>query len=95
MEDREEGSVVRSKEFYIRGEVRGEALTHKCISAHFLVRAGSMHMFLCVLTCVCVCVCVCLRERERNFGGLGWGDIEMDRDDILATFSKIVHLTGL
>jgi len=74
MEDREEGSVVRSKEFYIRGEVRGEALTHKCISAHFLVRAGSMHMFLCVLTCVCVCVCVCVSERERKkLWGLGVG----------------------
>ena len=87
--------MVRSKEFYVRGEVHGEALTHKCISVHFLVCTGSMHMFLCVRVCVCVCVCVCLRERERNFVGLGWGDIEMDRDDILATFSKIVHLTCL
>ena len=89
--------MVRSKEFYVRGEVHGEALTHKCISVHFLVCTGSMHMFLCVRVCVCgwVCVCVCLRERDRNFWGLGWGDIEMDRDDILATFSKIVHLTGL
>ena len=60
MEDREEGSVVRSKEFYVRGEVRGEALTHKCISVHFLVCTGSMHMFLCVRVCVCVCVCVCV-----------------------------------
>ena len=74
---REEGRAVRSKEFYISGEVRGEALMHKCVSACFLVHAGSMRMILCVPACVCVgvcvcvCVCVCLRERERNFGGLG------------------------
>ena len=86
---REEGSVVRSKEFYIRGEVHGEALMHKCISVYFLVHAGSVCMFL----------CVCERERERErkgLWGLGVGDIEMVQDDILApTFSKIICLTGL
>ena len=56
--------MVRSKEFYIRGEVHGEALMHKCISVYFLVHAGSVCMFL----------CVCEREREREKGALGaWG----------------------